>query len=101
MNNAETRSPWGSDNIAVHLFSLRQMCWALTFGYTPVITTAPPPTGWAGDNGANVRGSDLSNSPAVPGKCWACDISQIYPHGIYYDKEQGCDSQQVPAVQGF
>ena len=32
MNNAETRSPWGGDSIAVHLFSLRQMCWALTFG---------------------------------------------------------------------
>ena len=26
---------------------------------------------------------------------------QIYPLGIYYYKEQGYDSQQVPAVQGF
>ena len=33
MNNAETRSPWGGDSIAVHLFSLRQMCLALTFGF--------------------------------------------------------------------
>ena len=29
--------------------------------------------------GANVRGSDLLSSPAVPGKCRACDIAQIYP----------------------
>ena len=57
--------------------------------------------GWAGDSGANVRGSDLFSSPAVPGKCRACDITQIYPRGIYYYKEQGYDSQQVPAVQDF
>ena len=25
----------------------------------------------------------------------------IYPIGIYYYKEQGYDTQQVPAVQGF
>ena len=37
----------------------------------------------------------------VPQQCWACDIIQIYPRGIYYYKEQGYDSQQVPAMQGF
>ena len=31
----------------------------------------------------------------------ACDVTQIYPHGIYYYKEQGYAPQQVPAVQGF
>ena len=56
--------------------------------------------GWARDSGANVWGSDLLSSPAVPGKCPACDITQIYPHGIYYNKEQSYDSQQIPAVQG-
>ena len=43
------------------------------------VTTAPLPTthlwGWAGDSGANVWGSDLLSSQAVPGKC---DITQIY-----------------------
>ena len=55
--------------------------------------------GW--DSRANVRGSDLLMSPAVLGKCEACDIMQIYPHGLYYYKEQGYDSEQVPAVQVF
>ena len=59
----------------------------------------PHPTTYG--DGPNVRGSDLSSSPALPGKCWACDIMQIYPLGIYYYKEQGYDSQQVAAVQGF
>ena len=63
------------------------------------VTPAPPPPTY-GDSGANVRGSDLLSSPAVPGKCRACDIVNI-PHGIYSYKEQGYDSQQVPAVQGF
>ena len=36
----------------------------------------------------------------MPGKCRACDITQIYPRGIYYYKEQGYDSQQVSAMQG-
>ena len=62
------------------------------------VTTAPHLREWAGDSMANVWGSDLSSSPAVPGKCWACGIMQIYPHGIYYYKEQGYDSQQVPAI---
>ena len=50
---------------------------------------------------ANVLGSDLLNSPAVPGKCRACDIMQIYPHWIYYYKEQGYDCHQVLIVQGY
>ena len=73
------------------------------------VTTAPPPPpphpphlgGWAGDRGANVRDSDLLSSPAVPGKCWSCDITPIYPSEFYYYKEQGYDSQQIPVVQGF
>ena len=36
-----------------------------------------------------------------PGKCRACDNTQVYLRGIYYDKEQGYDSQQVPEKQGF
>ena len=69
------------------------------------VTPAPPPPpphlqGWAGDSRANVWGNDLLSSPAVPGKCRACDIAQIYPCEIYSYKEQGYDSQQVPAVQG-
>ena len=48
-----------------------------------------------------MQGSDLLSSPAVPGKCQASDLTQIYPHGIYYYKEQGYDSQQVPRSQGF
>ena len=55
---------------------------------TPV--TPPPPP--------NVRGNDLLSSPAVPGKWRAC---YIIPRGIYSYKEQGYDSQQVPAVQGI
>ena len=69
-----------------------------------ILTTArrpAPPTGMAGDSGANVQGSDLLSSPAVPGKCRASDIMQIYPRGIYYYKEHGYDSRQLPAVQGF
>ena len=60
------------------------------------VTPAPPHLrggGWAGDSGANVWGS-----PAVPGKWRAC---YIIPRGIYSYKEQGYDSQQDPAVQGF
>ena len=37
----------------------------------------------------------------VPPQCRASDITQIYPHGIYYYKEEGYDTQQVPAVWGF
>ena len=43
------------------------------------VTTAPSRTntGWAGDSGANVRGSDFLRSPAVAGKCRSSDITQI------------------------
>ena len=57
----------------------------------------PPPHlwGWAGDNsGSNVLGNDLLSSPAVPGLWYYVNI----PHGIYSYKEQGYDSQQLPAV---
>ena len=63
------------------------------------VATALPPL--MGMGRTNVLGSDLLSSPAVLGKCRACDIMQIYPHWIYYNKEWGYDSQQVPAVQGF
>ena len=65
------------------------------------VTTAPPPPththlrGWAEDSGANVQGSDRLSYPAVPEKCRASDIMQIYPRGIYYYKERGYDTQQV------
>ena len=61
------------------------------------VTTAPyylHVRGWAGDSRANVQGSDRLSSPAVPDKCRACYITQIYPSGICYYKEQGYDSQQ-------
>ena len=37
---------------------------------------------WAGDSGYNMEGNDLLSSLAVPCKCWACDIAQLYS-GIY------------------
>ena len=37
----------------------------------------------------------------VPQQCRTCDTTQIYPCGIYYYKEQGYDSQQVPTLQAF
>ena len=73
--------------------------------HQPYVTTAPPllphPTYvMGGDSMAYVRGSDLSSSPTVSGKCQSCDIiTQIDPCGNYYYKEQGYDSQQVPAVK--
>ena len=48
-----------------------------------------------------MRVSDLFNSPVVLDKCRACDITQKYPRGIYYYKEQGYDSQQVPKCRAF
>ena len=56
------------------------------FHYAPVICNPCPPT--YGDSEANMRGNDLLSSPAVTGKCRACDITQLYPHGIYSYKEQ-------------
>ena len=64
-------------------------------------TTASHLRGWAEDRRANVQGSHLLSSPAVPGKCRAYDIMQIYPRRIYHYKEQGYDSQPVLALQGF
>ena len=63
--------------------------------------TSPPTMGMGEDRGANVRGSDILSSTAVPGKCQACAIAQIDPRGNYYYKEWGYDCQEVPAVQGF
>ena len=61
----------------------------------------PSPTGMGGDSGANVRGSDILSSPAVPGKCQAYAIAQINARGNYYYKEWGYDCQEVPGVQSF
>ena len=57
--------------------------------------------GCAGDIGANGWDSNVLSSSAVPDEYRASDITQITPRGIYYNKEQGYDSQQVPVVQGF
>ena len=65
------------------------------------VTTAHHLRGWVEVSGANVRGSDLLSSSAMPGKCQACAIAQIYPRENYYYKEWGYDCQEVPAVQGF
>ena len=48
-----------------------------------------------GDGQGKCAGNDLLSSPAVPGKCRACDIAQIHPCEVYSYKEQ------VPALQGF
>ena len=46
------------------------------WSYAPVICNpCPPPHPTYGDSGANVQGNDLLSSPAVLGKCRACDIS--------------------------
>ena len=34
-------------------------------------------------------------------QCRACDITQIYPCGIYYYKEQSYDSQHARVVYSF
>ena len=74
---------------------------AVICNHCPPPSSPPLTTHLWGWTGANVRGIDLSSFPTVPGKCQACDIMLVYPHGIYYYKEQGYDSQQVPVVQGF
>ena len=59
---------------------LKTMAETPYVSHAPVfVTPAPPPTGMGGDSGANVRGNDLLRSPAVTGKCRACDITQIFP----------------------
>ena len=55
-----------------------QNLMVLDLMHQPFVTTAPSHPhlrGWAGDSRANVRGSDLSCSPAVPRKYRACDIN--------------------------
>ena len=79
----------------VNIQALLHQSFVTTALHPPPPTTLPTIYG-DGNSGANVRGGDLSSSPAV----LDFDIMQIYPCGIYY-KEQGYDSQQVPAVQGF
>ena len=69
--------------------------------HQPFVTAAPHLRRRAGDSGSKVRCSDLLSSSAVRGNCRASDIMQIYPRRIYYYKEQGYDSQYVPAMQGF
>ena len=46
-----------------------------------------------------MRGNDLLSSPAVTGKCRACDTTQIYPRGIYSYKKQGYD--RPPLFRAF
>ena len=49
------------------------------FMHQSFVTTAPPPMGMGRDSGANVWGSDLLSSPAVPGKSRDCDIHANIP----------------------
>ena len=90
-------------DLHVHKFSEAYLVFTSLFlacvMHQSFVATAPPPAP-TGMGVANVRGSDLFNFP-VPSKCRACDIMQIYPLWIYYNKERGYDSQQGPAVQGF
>ena len=66
---------------------------------TTALPPAPPPTY---EDGQGITGLMCGVVTfRVPPQCRVCDITQIYPHGINYYKEQGFDSQQVPAVQGF
>ena len=67
------------------------------------VTTAPPPhlRGFAGDSRANVWGSDFLSSLAVPRKCRACDIMQIYPRGIYDYKEQVMSLSRSPQCKAY
>ena len=63
------------------------------------VTPATPPSPWAGDNGANVRGNDLLGSPAGPGKCRACDIAQIYPFTLI--KSRAMTLSRSPQCRAF
>ena len=76
--------------------------WSLPINAPDICNHCTPHLrGWAGDSGTNVWSSELLSSPTVLCKCWACDITQIYPSEIHYYKEQGYDSQLVLTVQGF
>ena len=46
-------------------------------------------------------GSDLSSYPAVTGKCQACGITQIYPHGIYIIKSRAMHLSRSPQCRAF
>ena len=62
--------------------------------YAPVICNhCPHLRWWAGDSGTVTF--------SVPPQCRVSARLVIYARGIYYYKEQGYDSQQVPTVQGF
>ena len=64
----------------------------------------PPPSGWVGNSGANVRGSDFFRPPAMAGKCWASDITQIStppPRVEFTIIKSRAMTQQVPVVHGF
>ena len=54
---------------------------------------------WAGESGANVRGNNLLSSPAVTGKCWACDIAQIYP--MKFIKSRAVTLSRSPQCRAF
>ena len=69
----------------------------LSFMHQSVVTPAPTYGDWWGI--ARLMCGALTFW--IPPQCWACDITQIYPHEIYYYKEQGYDLQQDLAVQGF
>ena len=57
--------------------------------------------GWVGDSGANVWGSDLLSFPAVPEKCQACAIAQIYPVGITIIKRGAMSVRRSPQCRDF
>ena len=65
------------------------------------VATAPHLRGWAEDSGANVRGSDLLSSPAVPGKGLACDISQVYPIEFTIIKSGAMTLSRSPQCRAF
>ena len=64
--------------------------------------------GWAGDSGANVRGSGFFRPPSPQ---WQVSVRLVIlrkisplshpPREIYYYKEQGYDSQQVPMTKEY
>ena len=71
------------------------------------VTTAtlPPPhthlRGWAGESGANVRGSDLFSSPSVSGMCRASDLMQIYPMECTVTKSRAMTLSKSPQCRAF
>ena len=76
----------------------------LSLMHESFVTPAPPHLhlrGWAGDSGANVRGNDLLSSPAVPGKCRACDIAQIYPVKFTLIKSRAVTLSRSPQYRAF